>query len=95
MTLIDEPEVTDQSRWIRPPVPNKRCQYTGLSRRAFYNLLRDAKGEIKTVLLKRAPDKKRGSRLVDLRSLLAYIARCESRSRVQVNAGGPDQGGRS
>ena len=55
--------------WARIPVAVKAC---GIGRTRLYELLSEAKGAIKTVVLK-SPGAERGARLVHLPSLFEYL----------------------
>jgi hypothetical protein len=55
--------------WARIPVAVKAC---GIGRTRLYELLNEAKGAIKTVVLK-SPGAERGARLVHLPSLFEYL----------------------
>jgi hypothetical protein len=55
--------------WARIPMAVKAC---GIGRTRLYELLNEAKGAIKTVVLK-SPGAERGARLVHLPSLFEYL----------------------
>jgi hypothetical protein len=55
--------------WVRMP---GACRASGLGKSRIYELLSEAGGRIKTVLLK-SPGGKGGARLINLPSLLSYL----------------------
>jgi hypothetical protein len=55
--------------WVRVPVAMKAC---GIGRTRLYELLSEAKGAIRTCLLK-SPGAERGARLIHLPSSLGYL----------------------
>jgi hypothetical protein len=57
------------TQWARVPVACKAC---GLGKTRFYELINEARGKIRTILLK-SPGAQRGARLVHLPSLFAYL----------------------
>jgi hypothetical protein len=57
------------TQWARVPVACKVC---GLGKTRFYELINEARGRIRTILLK-SPGAQRGARLVHLPSLFAYL----------------------
>ena len=59
-----------QAEWLRLPPPRRRCQLTGLSRTTLNELV--DRGVIKAVTV-RQPDAQRGVKLLNRRSLLAYL----------------------
>ena len=61
-------------RWIRLPT-HGHCPFTGLSRAAYYQLI--SAGTIRSACL-RAPGALRGTRLIWLPSVMAYIERFAS-----------------
>jgi len=62
---------TYPAKWIRLPTRG-RCQHTGLSRAAYYELIKA--NRIRTANLKR-PGALRGTRLVWLPSIMTYLDR--------------------
>jgi hypothetical protein len=57
------------TQWVRIPVACKAC---GLGKTRFYELINEARGKIRTILLK-SPGAQRGARLIHLPSLFAYL----------------------
>jgi hypothetical protein len=57
------------TQWVRVPVACKAC---GLGKTRFYELINEARGKIRTILLK-SPGAQRGARLVHLPSLFTYL----------------------
>jgi hypothetical protein len=55
--------------WARVPVASKAC---GIGRTRLYELLNEARGKIRTCLLK-SPGADRGARLIHLPSLFGYL----------------------
>jgi hypothetical protein len=55
--------------WARVPTASKAC---GIGRTRLYELLNEARGAIRTCLLK-SPGAERGARLIHLPSLFAYL----------------------
>jgi hypothetical protein len=72
MNATDQTSNSVPARYIRIPPSGTNCPWTALSHAGFYNLLTRAGPEIKTVSLKR-PGEKRGTRLVFLPSVMAYL----------------------
>jgi hypothetical protein len=64
-------DTTYPAKWIRLPVRG-RCPHTGLSRAAYYELIKA--NRIRTANL-RKPGALRGTRLVWLPSIMAYLDR--------------------
>ena len=64
-------EETYPAKWIRLPTRG-RCPHTGLSRAAYYELIKASR--IRTANLKR-PGALRGTRLVWLPSIMTYLDR--------------------
>lgn len=60
---------TNHPEWARVPVASKA---TGIGRTRLYELLNEAKGTVKTCVLK-SPGAQRGARLIHLPSLFAYL----------------------
>ena len=60
--------------WTRVPRCGSRCPQTGLSRTRLYRLLHTSGTGIKTVMLK-SPGKEKGTRLIEVQSVLAYLDR--------------------
>ena len=58
--------------WVPPPANGHRCRITGLTHGRFYQLLKAAGSRIRTVSLKE-DGRTRGTRLVHVPSLLAYL----------------------
>lgn len=61
---------SEGAKFIRPPLPGKRCPITGLGRGHFYQLIRE--GKIRAVQL-RQPGASRGVTLVYADSLLSFL----------------------
>jgi hypothetical protein len=61
-----------QPLWAPLPAPGHRCPYCGLTRGRLYQLLNTAAGAIRQVSL-REEGRARGTRLIDVPSLLAYL----------------------
>ena len=59
--------------YVRMPQPGTACPITGLRRGALYELARE--GKIKTSTIRRKGSM-RGIRLVNVESLLAFVAQC-------------------
>jgi hypothetical protein len=55
--------------WARVPVASRAC---GIGRTRLYELLNEARGKIRTCLLK-SPGAERGARLIHLPSLFGYL----------------------
>jgi hypothetical protein len=68
---VDPIDAEIQQQWRRPHEAARKC---GIKKSRLYQLLIEAKGEIKTCVLK-SPGAARGARLINLSSLLAYIER--------------------
>jgi hypothetical protein len=71
------------SQWIRLPKPGEHEPNTGLTRSVLTRLC--VEGKVKSISLKE-PGKARGCRLVNLPSLVSYLASLEE----QQNPGGED-----
>lgn len=70
-----EPHTTaSATRWIRLPQAGKVCVHSGLKRGQMLKLAIDPANQIRVCHL-REQGAKRGSRLIDLESLLAYLER--------------------
>ena len=67
--LADSVAKTVRPEWARIPVASRAC---GIGRTRLYELLNEAKGAIRTCLLK-SPGAERGARLIHLPSLFAYL----------------------
>ena len=65
---------TSATRWIRLPQAGKACAHSGLKRGQMLNLAADPANQIKVCHL-REQGAKRGTRLIDLKSLLAFLDR--------------------
>ena len=61
-------------RWIRLPQAGQACAHSGLKRGQMLNLAADPANQIKVCHL-REQGAKRGTRLIDLESLLAFLDR--------------------
>jgi hypothetical protein len=64
--------------FVRLPKPGERCPISGLSRSALVNLCvpnkaNDFRAPVKSIELKFKKHAKRGARLVDYESLMAYL----------------------
>jgi hypothetical protein len=67
--LADSMAKTVRPEWTRIPEASKAC---GIGRTRLYELLNEAKGAIRTFVLK-SPGAERGARLIHLPSLFAYF----------------------
>ena len=65
---------TSAPRWIRLPQAGQACAHSGLKRGQMLNLAADPANQIKVCHL-REQGAKRGTRLIDLKSLLAFLDR--------------------
>jgi hypothetical protein len=73
MTNTENPTTNAPTpKWIRLPRPKEVCPYSGLRRGQLLNLSKDPSTGIRICHL-RADGAKRGSRLIDLESLLSYL----------------------
>jgi len=72
MESIQNTQTTSAPRWIRLPQAGKACFHTGLKRGQMLNLASDPSNGIKVCHL-REQGAKRGTRLIDLTSLLEYL----------------------
>ena len=74
MDITNAPNATNATtpRWSRLPRPKETCPHSGLRRGQLLNLSKDASTGIRICHL-RANGAKRGSRLIDLDSLLSYL----------------------
>lgn len=70
-------------QWIRLPKPGQHDSNTGLTRSVLTRLCLE--GKVKSISL-RDPGKARGCRLVNLASLLSYLARLEEQQHLEANA---------
>ena len=77
------PRGTVNPHWMPLPTPGLRCPFTGMTRSRISRLLKTAEGAIRQVSL-REPDRKHGTRLVHVSSLLAYL---ETRATNQAEKG--------
>jgi hypothetical protein len=68
--------------WVRMPPNGGRCPLTGLSHGRLYRLLSAAGGAIRTVSL-REEGRNRGTRLIDPKSLLAYLGKLADTQAAQ------------
>lgn len=73
--------------WIRPPKGGTE-PYTGFSRSKLYELA--GNGLIRSVSI-REPGAIKGTRLFNLQSILAYIARCETNAAKAAGVRGGDE----
>jgi hypothetical protein len=69
---------TNSATWIRVPRPGSRCSVTQLSRSTIYQLITPCaangfKPPVASHVVKASRYAKRGTRLIDRESLLAYI----------------------
>lgn len=71
---INHNDTTPAPRWIRLPQPRQCCVYSGLKRGQLLNLASDPANGIKVCHL-REQGAKRGTRLIDLNSLLDFLER--------------------
>ncbi|MDA9589668.1 hypothetical protein N9R65_02625 [Opitutales bacterium] len=71
---IAHTQTTSAPRWIRLPQAGKACVHSGLKRGQMLKLASDTSNGIKVCHLREAKAK-RGTRLIDLESLLAYLDR--------------------
>lgn len=69
------------TQWVRVPGACKAC---GLGTTRFYELMNEARGKIRTVLLK-SPGAQRGARLVHLPSLLGYLDKLAEGQESEAN----------
>lgn len=67
--LADAERRERRAEWARVPVASRAC---GIGRTRLYELLNEAKGAIRTCLLK-SPGAERGARLIHLPSLFGYL----------------------
>lgn len=74
MEPIQDTQTASAPRWIRLPQAGTACAYTGLKRGQMLKLASDRANEIKVCHL-REQGAKRGTRLIELASLLDYIDR--------------------
>jgi hypothetical protein len=70
---ITTPQGGTLPAYVRMPQPGNACPITGLRRGALYELARA--GKVKTATIRRKGSM-RGIRLVQVESLLAYVASC-------------------
>jgi hypothetical protein len=73
-----KPTQNPSATLIRIPVPGQRCTHTGLSRSSIYALITPSAANgyrppVASHVVKTSRQAKRGIRLVELESLLAYI----------------------
>jgi hypothetical protein len=71
-----------RSEWMRWYLAANAC---GLGKTRFYELLNEARGEIRTLVLK-SPGGERGARLVHLGSLTRYLDKLAAQQQVAINA---------
>ena len=85
--IEDQHTTTDAGPvWVRLPQQGKSCPYTGLRRGQMLKLASNKSTGIRFVHL-REQEAKRGTRLIDLKSLLSYLDRCAEGGKVQDEAG--------
>ena len=73
-------QTIDNKRFTRVPKIGQSCEITGLSRTTFSKIL--ATGQVQTHSVQ-FPGNSRGSRLVDVQSLLEFIERCPAKPVAQ------------
>lgn len=81
MDVIQDTTQASAPCWIRLPQAGKVCEYTGLKRGQMLKLSQDRSNGIRVCHL-REQGAKRGTRLIDLASLLAYIERRAESSTI-------------
>lgn len=90
MLAFEKQALLDQAKGAAPAVIwttiNKAAESIGLKRSRMYELINEARGAIRTVLLT-SPGAKSGRRLVHLPSLISYIDRM-ARAQETLQAAG-------
>jgi len=71
---IQETQTASAPRWIRLPAAGTACVHSGLKRGQMLKLASDRSTEIRVCHLREA-GAKRGTRLIDLESLLSFLDR--------------------
>lgn len=86
---LSTPEQSTEApaRFVRVPGAGTRCPFTGLSHAGMYQLLDNAGPKIRTVSLA-LPGQARGTRLIWLPDVFAYLHNLASKGNGSV-AGGP------
>lgn len=79
---MDNADNVETKSWIRMPRNGERCTLTGLSHGRLYRLIAASGGSIRTVSLKEE-GQDRGTRLIDPKSLLAYLDRLAASQQPQ------------
>ena len=74
MELIQDPKTASAPRWIRLPAAGTACVHSGLKRGQMLKLASNHKNGIRVCHLREA-GAKRGTRLIELASLLEYLDR--------------------
>jgi len=74
MTNTEPTTTTSATRWIRLPQAGQACVHSGLKRGQMLKLAGDPANQIRVCHL-RENGAKRGTRLIDLETLLAYLDR--------------------
>jgi hypothetical protein len=81
LALTAERENQLPPEWAKVPVV---AGMIGIKRSRFYELIEEAKGEIKTIVLK-SPGSKKGSRIVQISSVLRYLNKLAVEQGGKVN----------
>jgi hypothetical protein len=68
--------------WVRIPAAIGAC---GLDKTRLYELLNEANGRIKTLVLK-SPGAKKGARLIHLPSLFTYLEQLAEQQQKELNS---------
>jgi hypothetical protein len=71
-----------QPEWVRPIDAAAAC---GLRKSRLYELLNEANGRIKTLVLK-SPGAKKGARLIHLPSLFTYLEQLAEQQQMESNS---------
>lgn len=86
LTNMENQTTTNTEGWSRMPPRGGRCPITGMSAGRLYRLIAHAGGAIRTVSLQE-DGCNRGTRLIDPKSLLAYLDRlADQQSRREGTA---------